>query len=50
MLVIQFVIGLTGELSKFRVVKDFKPDHQLNEKTEACLEGVINELDLNFGE
>lgn len=50
MLVIQFVIGLTGELSKFRVVKDFKPDHQLNEKTVACLEGVINELDLNFGE
>ncbi len=50
LLVIQFIIDPTGELSKFRVVKDMTPDQRLNEKIVSCLEDVINELNLNFGE
>ncbi|MFT6335378.1 MAG: hypothetical protein ACJATI_002133 [Halioglobus sp.] len=50
LLVIQFIIDPIGELSKFKVVKDMTTDQRLNEKIVSCLEDVINELNLNFGE
>ncbi len=50
LVVVQFVLEQTGELSKFNIVKCLKPDPQLNEETVSCLEDLVDELNLNFGE
>lgn len=50
LIVVQFVLEQTGELSKFTVIKDLPPDQQLDKNTVSCLEDVINDLNLNFGE
>jgi hypothetical protein len=49
-LIIQFILNETGMLSKFRVIKDSTPYQISSEKRVSCLEDVINELNLNFGE